>query len=97
MPSKHLIEYLENQNINIDNLLTSTGDSLEEMNDEIDKVASTNQNNNLTTPISDPLQDINNEINSTSQSDNQDSFVMSNNTVEDVISLPKIPFPNEVL
>ena len=78
-------------------MLTSTGDSLEEMNDEIDKVASTNQNNNLSTPISDPLQGINKEINNTSQSDNQDSFVMPNNTVEDTISLPKIPFPNEVL
>ena len=37
MPSKHLLEYLENQNINIDNLLTNQ-DSMVNLDSELEKM-----------------------------------------------------------
>lgn len=73
MPSKHLLEYLENQNINISNLIT-TSDSMQNMDNELDKL----DNNSI------PYKE----------------NTLSANTVQaqkDEISLPKIPFPNEVL
>ena len=39
MPSKHLLEYLENQNINIDNLLTNQ-DSMVNLDSELEKMES---------------------------------------------------------
>ena len=42
MPSKHLKEYLENQNISIDNLFTK-GDSMNSINNEVNSVVSSNE------------------------------------------------------
>ena len=42
MPSKHLKEYLENQNISIDNLFTK-GDSMNSVNNEVNSVVSSSE------------------------------------------------------
>ena len=42
MPSKHLKEYLSNQNIYIDNLFTK-GDSMNNINNEVNSVVSSNE------------------------------------------------------
>lgn len=74
MPSENLLNYLENQNIDISNLLTNS-DSMKNMDDELNKLDS---------------------INSIPYKENN----FNTNTVQmqkDDLSLPKIPFPNEVL
>ncbi len=53
MPSKHLREYLENQNIFIDNLFTK-GDSMSSIDNEVSKIVDTSQNEQVSvveTPI----------------------------------------------
>ena len=42
MPSKHLKEYLENQNIFIDNLFTQ-GDSMNNISQKVDSVVNSNE------------------------------------------------------
>ncbi len=56
MPSPHLKEYLENQNIFIDNLFTK-GDSMDNISKEIDEVNNTNTLNtpNVNTATEDPI------------------------------------------
>ncbi len=47
MPSKYLKEYLENQNINLDNLF-SQGDSMTSVNEEVNNLVDNNTTNNTT-------------------------------------------------
>ena len=81
MPSKNLLTYLENQNIDISNLVTNS-DSMENLDNELKQVEVTSNN-------------INHNINQ------QNSFINTNvlnqTSSQEEISLPKIPFPNEVL
>ena len=74
MPSKNLLSYLENQNIDISNLVTNS-DSMAKLDDELKQVEFT------------------------SNTMNQQSSVINTNSVssQEEISLPRIPFPNDVL
>ena len=124
MPSDHLREYLENQNINIDNLLTSKGDSLQDLENELEKINTVeevaNSSNqavqtapaNMQVPqMPEQVQQSNSPVYQPPQTSPQyvntqnyntgvsttNTVVMPTEPIKDEMSLPKIPFPNEVL
>ena len=124
MPSDHLREYLENQNINIDNLLTSKGDSLQDLENELEKINTVeevaNSSNqavqtapaNMQVPqMPEQVQQSSSPVFQTPQTSPQyvntqnyntgvsttNTVVMPTEPIKDEMSLPKIPFPNEVL
>ena len=81
MPTKHLKEYLENQNIFIDNLFTK-GDSMNAVNNEVN-----NEVNNIVTPS--VQQSTVNVVESP-------NFANTVNTVNQAPQ-PKAPFPTEIV
>ena len=109
MPSKNLLEYLENQNINIDNLLTNK-DSMVNLDSELEKmetpstseekvtiVTPSNTNEQLVTPSIIPVMpEVNQNVQSITPINNSQQVVQNSNTVSPVTG-QNIPFPSEVL
>ena len=81
MPSKYLKEYLENQNIFIDNLFTK-GDSMNDLENKVDSLNNINNNQTITKPnITDnSINNLNNFVNNQSVTPNVFT-VNPNNTV----------------
>ena len=109
MPSKNLLEYLENQNINIDNLLTNK-DSMVNLDSELEKmetpstseekvttITPSNTNEQLVTPSIIPVMpEVNQNVQSITPINNSQQVVQNSNTVSPVTG-QNIPFLSEVL